>query len=73
MAPVGIVSLLTVVLLRCCMLPSSILAPARAVRVVDLHNRIVEAIRAANGGAWAAMRAHLEKFAAAMRIEPVGS
>jgi hypothetical protein len=43
------------------------------VRVVDLHNRIVEAIRAANGGAWAAMRAHLEKFAAAMRIEPVGS
>ncbi len=45
----------------------------RAPRVVDRHNLIVQAIRAGDADrAWAAMREHLERFAADMRIHPVG-
>jgi len=45
----------------------------RAPRVIDRHNLIVQAIRAGDADrAWAAMREHLERFAADMRIHPVG-
>lgn len=47
--------------------------PGRASQVVAVHYSIIEAIRTGNGdSAWAAMRGHLEKFAADMHIEPVG-
>jgi len=47
--------------------------PGRAPQVVAAHNRVVDAIRAHRADdAWTAMRNHLEKYAADMRIRPVG-
>jgi GntR family transcriptional repressor for pyruvate dehydrogenase complex len=47
--------------------------PGRGAQVVAAHNSIVAAIRSDDAdGAWTAMRTHLEKFAADMRIRPIG-
>jgi len=47
--------------------------PGRMARVVAGHDAIVAAIAAGDAdAAWTAMRAHLERFAADMRISPVG-
>ena len=52
---------------------SRLLLSRRAARVGDRHNLSVQAIRDRDADrAWAAMREHLERFAADMRIHPVG-
>jgi GntR family transcriptional repressor for pyruvate dehydrogenase complex len=48
--------------------------PGRAVQVVTAHNHIVDAVAARDpDAAWEAMRAHLDRFAADMRVHPVSS